>query len=35
VIQFLQTKKHLAQAEGSYRKFIDKLTKANLLILDD
>jgi DNA replication protein DnaC len=26
---------YLAQAEGSYRKFINKLTSANLLILDD
>lgn len=31
----LLEKMYLAQAEGSYRKFINKLTKANLLILDD
>jgi DNA replication protein DnaC len=31
----LLEKMYLVQAEGSYRKFIKKLTSANLLILDD
>lgn len=31
----LLEKMYLAQAEGSYRKFIHKLTTANLLIIDD
>lgn len=31
----LLEKMYLAQADGSYRKFINKLTSANLLIIDD
>lgn len=34
-LKALLEKMYLAQAEGSYRKFINKITTANLLILDD